>query len=122
MDNQNNQSAASEEVSVSITGVDKGTKLKANDFKLFPNYPNPFNPVTIISYRVKKRGYVKLNIYNIKGERITNLINEEKAAGYYELEYRPQNIASGVYIVVLEIIWENKIPLFTDSQKIIFLK
>ena len=122
IDKQNNQSAVSEEVSVLITGIDKEAELKANDFKLFPNYPNPFNPGTIISYRMKERGYVKLDIYNIKGERITTLVNELKAAGYYEIEYKSGNIASGVYIVVLEIIGENKTPLFMDSQKIIFLK
>jgi hypothetical protein len=122
LDNQNSQSPSSEEVAVVITGINGEVKLTANDFKLYANYPNPFNPSTTISYRLKERGHVKLMVYNIKGELVTLLVNEEKEAGYYELEYRPNNIASGAYLVVIEIIGENKIPLFMDSRKMIFIK
>jgi len=122
VDSQNNQSPASEEVAVIITGVEKEPKLSANDFKLYANYPNPFNPGTTISYRLKEKGNVKLTVYDIRGELIITLVNEEKEAGYYETEYRPNNLASGAYLIVIEVIGENKIPLFIDARKILLLK
>ena len=122
VDNQFNQSPASEEVAVIITGVEKETKLSANDYKLYANYPNPFNPSTTISYRLKEKGNVKLTVYDIGGELITKLVNEEKEAGYYEMEYKPDNLASGAYLIVIEVIGENKIPLFINAKKMILLK
>jgi len=122
VDNQFNQSPASEEAAVIITGVEKEIKLSANDYKLYANYPNPFNPSTTISYRLKEKGNVKLTVYDIRGELITKLVNEEKEAGYYEMEYRPENLASGAYLIVIEVIGENKIPLFIDAKKMILLK
>ena len=122
VDGQKNQSPLSEEVAVIITGVEKEPKLSANDFKLYANYPNPFNPGTTISYRLKEKGNVKLTVYDIRGVLITTLVNGEKEAGYYEMEYRPGNLASGAYLIVIEVIGENKIPLFIDAKKMILLK
>jgi len=122
VDSQNNQSPASEEIAVIITGVEKEPILSANDFKLYANYPNPFNPATTISFRLKEKGNVKLTVYDIRGELITTLLNEEKEAGYYETEYKPENLASGAYLIVIEVIGENKIPLFINAKKMILLK
>ena len=122
VDSQNNQSPASEEVAVVITGVEKEPKLSANEYKLYANYPNPFNPATTISYRLKEKGNVKLTVYDMRGVLITTLVNGEKEAGYYEMEYKPDNLASGAYLIVIEVIGENKIPLFINAMKMIFLK
>jgi hypothetical protein len=54
------------------------------DYYLNQNYPNPFNSRTIISYQIKERSYVKLSVYDIKGELLITLINKEQDAGYYE--------------------------------------
>ena len=83
-----------------------------NDDNLLPvvatalngNYPNPFNPETTISYSVKQPGRVKLEVYNIKGQLVRTLIDEEQATGHYKLAFKAgddsgRSIASGVYML-----------------------
>lgn len=69
------------------------------DFKLLQNYPNPFNPNTKIEYQIKKQGYVRLIIYNSIGQKICQLVNEEKNIGHYSIEFNPRlySISSGTY-------------------------
>jgi hypothetical protein len=61
--------------------------MTISDFVLYQNYPNPFNPSTKIGYQLKQRAYVKLMVYDIKGELISVLVNKEQNAGYYEVEF-----------------------------------
>jgi hypothetical protein len=68
------------------------------------NYPNPFNPETTISYSVKKPGRVKLEVYNIKGQKVCTLVDEEHAAGNYKRVFnardnRGRSLSSGVYLI-----------------------
>ncbi len=68
------------------------------------NYPNPFNPVTTISYSVKEAGRVKLEIYNIKGQKVRSLVDENHAAGHYKQVFdardnRGRSLSSGVYLI-----------------------
>jgi len=63
------------------------------------NYPNPFNPETKIIYEVAATGDVNLSIYNIRGQKITELVNEHKAEGEYEVNWRADDVPSGVYFV-----------------------
>ncbi|MDP8203623.1 MAG: T9SS type A sorting domain-containing protein [Candidatus Tenebribacter mawsonii] len=86
--------------------VNSGDDVISNETKLFDNYPNPFNPTTTIRYNLSYNSTVKLEIYNIKGQKVTTLENEEKTAGSYNLiwngkdaENRP--VASGVYLYKL---------------------
>jgi len=114
--------------------VDKMTANNSEvitEYKLFQNYPNPFNPTTKIGYKLKDRGYVKLMVYDIKGERIAVLVNQEQEAGYYEVEFGVGNgllsvpdtgIASGIYIYRIEVIGEGNIPVYTEMRKMILLK
>lgn len=104
-------------------------ELIPNSFMLKQNYPNPFNPSTTISYRLKQRGYVKLYVYDIKGELVSVLVNNNQEAGFYEVEFTTNNLlpttnnlASGIYIYQIMIRSENNIPVFTDMKKMIFLK
>jgi len=71
-------------------------------FYLKQNYPNPFNPSTTISYGLMKTGQVKLDIYNILGEKVASLVDGVQKSGNYQLEWNPQNLASGVYLYRLE--------------------
>jgi hypothetical protein len=57
------------------------------NYILYQNYPNPFNPSTTISYKLMERGYVKLYVYDVKGELIEVLVNQYQEAGYYEVEF-----------------------------------
>ena len=106
--------------------------MVVNDYKLYQNYPNPFNPTTKIGYNIKERAYVKLMVYDIKGELVSVLVNKEQTAGYYEVEFSSsisqhpvssvQNFASGIYLYRIEVIGEGNIPRFSDMKKMILIK
>jgi len=87
IDSTGNQSAPGEEVTVTITGNAEFPPLVIEEYKLLNNYPNPFNPRTVIPYRLKEGGYVKLYIYDIKGEIVEVLVNGWQDKGYYEKEF-----------------------------------
>ena len=99
---------------------------------LYQNYPNPFNPCTKIGYKLKERAYVKLMVYDIKGELVSVLVNKEQNAGYYEVEFSSsgiqypvsgiQNLASGIYLYRIEVIGEGRIPVFSDMKKMLLIK
>jgi photosystem II stability/assembly factor-like uncharacterized protein len=65
-------------------------------FQLYQNYPNPFNPSTRIQYTVSRRQFVTLKVYDILGNEITTLVNEEKEPGYYNVHFDGSNQPSGV--------------------------
>lgn len=130
VDRQDNQSQPSEELLVNLTLIDEYPQI-VNDYFLYQNYPNPFNPTTKIGYKLKDRGYVKLMVYNIKGERIAVLVNQQQEPGYYEVEFNgvnlapsveQTNIASGIYLYRIEVIGEGNIPVYTEMRKMMLLK
>ena len=133
VDKQGNESKPSEELIVNITSVSmNGYPMTISDYILYQNYPNPFNPSTTISYRLINRGYVKLYVYDIKGELINVLVNKEQESGFYEVEFNVGNglpsvpdipgLASGVYIYQIIVKSENNIPVFSDIKKMLYLK
>lgn len=65
--------------------------------KLFENYPNPFNPTTQIKYSIKENGIVTLKVYDVLGNEVAVLVNEEKQAGTYDISFNASAIASGIY-------------------------
>ena len=141
MDSTGHQSATSEEVHVTVTGVPEGPPIVVEEYKLLQNYPNPFNPSTIIPYRLIEPGYVKLYVYDIKGEIVRVLVNEYQTVGYYEVEFRPNStergkgklgldwatgynddVASGIYIYQIIVKSDRNIPVFTGMNKMILLR
>jgi hypothetical protein len=86
-----------------ITEVEFFRESGINNFILFQNYPNPFNPTTTIKFSVKEQSIVKISITNILGQKITDLINEEKNTGMYEIQWNAENYSSGVYFYTLFI-------------------
>jgi len=86
-------------------------------FELFQNYPNPFNPQTTIAYQLTSPTKVKLNIYNMLGEKITSLISDKQPAGYYKIVWDATGYASGVYFYRLETD-----EGFVKSKRLILLK
>ena len=68
-----------------------------NKLSLDQNYPNPFNPATVIRYSVPQISKVKLDIYNILGEKVMNLVDENQSSGTYEVKFDASNLASGIY-------------------------
>ena len=90
-------------------------------FHLFQNYPNPFNPETTISYSIPKNGHVRLVIYNIMGQIVRTLVDEEKKTGQYEAVWNATNesgirVPSGMYFYRLEF------PDRMARRKLILLK
>ena len=133
VDNQGNESKPSEEIVVNITSIND-YPMTINDYFLYQNYPNPFNPSTTIGYKLKERGYVKLMVYDIKGEMLSVLVNQEQEAGYYEVEFatsvgslqstvsNKNNIASGIYLYRIEVIGERNIPVYMEMKKMLLVK
>jgi hypothetical protein len=72
------------------------------DFVLEQNYPNPFNPATVISYSLPREGFVSLRVYDILGNEVAELVNEQKSAGTYKVNFTAENLSSGVYFYTLE--------------------
>jgi len=87
-----------------------------NSYELRQNFPNPFNPTTIISFDVPKPGMVKLKVYNVLGTEIATLVNEVKSAGSYDVEFKGANLTSGVYFYKLEA------NGFTDVKRMMLIK
>jgi hypothetical protein len=67
-------------------------------FQLMQNYPNPFNPSTIINYQIPDEGFVSLKIYDILGNEVKILVNENKPIGSYNIHFDASGLASGMYI------------------------
>jgi hypothetical protein len=70
-------------------------------YSLEQNFPNPFNPSTIIQFTIPKSSFVTLNVYNSLGEKVNSLINQNLDAGKYSVEFQAGNLASGVYFYTL---------------------
>jgi hypothetical protein len=68
------------------------------DYKLEQNFPNPFNPTTIIQYQLPMDGKVTLTVYDILGSEVITLVNEVQPAGYKEIKLDASSLSSGVYI------------------------
>ncbi|MBI2417678.1 MAG: choice-of-anchor A family protein, partial [Ignavibacteriales bacterium] len=75
-----------------------GTNTKPASFKLEQNYPNPFNPSTIIRFAVPQSGFVSVAVYNVNGELVNTLVNNEMSSGIHEVNFNAANLPSGVYI------------------------
>lgn len=104
--------------------VDEDIKIIPTSIKLYNNYPNPFNPSTKIRFSIpnvivsetKQSVLTTLKVFDILGNEIATLVNEEKSAGIYEVTFNANNLASGIYIVTL------KASSISLSQKIILMK
>jgi len=87
-----------------------------NSYLLEQNYPNPFNPTTKIGYGIKEKSNVKITILNAIGEEVAVVMNEEKEAGYHQVEFDAERLPSGVYFYRL------KAGSYVISKKMILLK
>ena len=97
----------SDEVLGTTTGVNNVVSNIPQTYKLEPNYPNPFNPVTHIHYQIPENGRVKLTVYNILGKLVKTLVNQYQTSGYYHVSWDAKNefgedLTSGIYIYQLE--------------------
>lgn len=86
------------------------------DYNLLQNFPNPFNPVTTISYSIKETGLVTLSIYNILGQLLSVAVNEVKEQGNHNTQFDASLLSSGVYI------YQLKVNDFISSKKMVITK
>ncbi|MFZ1517536.1 MAG: T9SS type A sorting domain-containing protein [Ignavibacteriaceae bacterium] len=86
------------------------------EYSLQSNFPNPFNPTTIINYSVKDVGFVSLKVFDILGSDVATLVNETKEAGNFAVEFNPANLPSGVYIYTLQV------NGYSESKKMLLMK
>jgi Secretion system C-terminal sorting domain len=99
-----------------VVSVERNHKTVSSDFELLQNYPNPFNPVTTISYSIPITGLVTLKIFDVLGNEISTLINEEKNSGTYSINFDASNLLSGVYFYTLSV------GEFHQTKKFVLLK
>jgi hypothetical protein len=85
-------------------------------YKLNNNYPNPFNPSTKISYSIPRKSMVTLEVYDLAGNQISTLVNEEKSAGSYEVVFEASQLTSGVYFYTL------RTGNYTETKKMVVLR
>lgn len=83
------------------TDVADEAHIRIADFRLFQNFPNPFNPVTTIRFQVPTTARVKLEVFNILGQHIATLIDGERMAGDYQVPFDAKGLSSGVYFYKL---------------------
>lgn len=87
-----------------------------NIFKLFENYPNPFNPSTTISYQIPKGSYITIKLYNTLGKEVAELVNEFEEPGKYSVIFNADNLPSGLYFYRLQA------GSFSDVKKMLLTK
>lgn len=85
-----------------ITTEVNDESLLPNKFELKQNYPNPFNPSTTISFTIPKDEKIKLEVFNILGQKVATLVNDFKTKGTYKVNFNGSNLASGVYLYSLQ--------------------
>ncbi|MFA6978652.1 MAG: YCF48-related protein [Ignavibacteriaceae bacterium] len=107
-----------------VTGVDEDEPSIPDKFQLFQNYPNPFNPSTVISYRLAVNSYVTLKVYDVLGNEVATLVNEEQQTGKYSITFDATNyhqlttnkLSGGVYYYRLQA------GNFIETKGMIYLK
>ena len=82
------------------SGVEKISGLPG-DFSLTQNYPNPFNPSTKIEYTIPEESLVQLKVYDVLGNQVAELVNEGQSSGTYGVDFKAENLSSGLYIARL---------------------
>ena len=102
---------------VGYTPVDvEQLTIPIKQYALGNNYPNPFNPSTTIQYQIPEEQFVSINVYNTLGEVVANLVNEQKSAGNYTVNFNASNFSSGVYF------YQIRTNNFTQVKKMLLTK
>ena len=100
----------------SITGVNGIPRLVPDRFSLEQNYPNPFNPTTHFQFSLSSGQFVTLKIYDVLGKEIATLVDGERNAGTYSVNWDASGLPSGVYF------YRMKAGDFVDTKKLVLTK
>ena len=93
-----------------------GNETTLNDYRLYQNFPNPFNPSTTIKYSIAKSGFVSLKVYDIMGREVAVLVNSVLKGGTYEAIFNADKLSSGVYYY--KLFSED----FRETRKMLLIK
>jgi hypothetical protein len=105
-----------------ISGVEE-INLIPSSYSLMQNYPNPFNPTTVIRYQLPVNSWVTLKIYNVLGQEVATLVNEDKQPGVYNEKLEGSSLSSGVYYFRLSATSSSDpSKSFTQVKKMLLLK
>ena len=99
-----------------VLNIESFDEQCVRDFSLLQNYPNPFNPITSIQYAVSNRQFVNLKVYDVLGNEIETLVNEELPAGSYQVAFDGVGLTSGIYF------YQLRAGDFVQTKKMILLK
>jgi hypothetical protein len=106
-------------------------ELVIDNFALHQNFPNPFNPTTKIEFRIVDFGFVSLKVYDVLGNEVATIVNEEKNRGVYSIDFYANILASGIYFYRLSVvptahrdlvIKDGQAGGFVETKKMILLK
>lgn len=121
--------------SIIVEEIDLSKEVKSNNtgnaefipenFALCQNFPNPFNPETSIQYHLPESAHVEIIIYNLRGELVNRLINRNRPAGVYSVNWNGldssgRKVSSGIYLYSIKAVGKNLV--FTNTKKMILLK
>jgi hypothetical protein len=98
----------------SVTSISESSQ--PGEFYLSQNYPNPFNPSTSLQYAIGNQQFVTLKVFDLLGREVASLVNEEKPAGSYEINFNASELPSGVYFYQLQA------GAFLETKKMLLLK
>jgi hypothetical protein len=99
-----------------VLGIKDISSNVPDNYSISQNYPNPFNPSTMIRFSIKETGIVSLKVYNVLGQLVNTLVNEQKSAGTYEYNFDASHLSSGIYFYTI------KAGNFTATKKMILMK
>ena len=99
-----------------ILNVELLSNIPPADYRLMQNFPNPFNPETAIRFDIPERTFITIKLYDVLGNEIETLVNEEKQSGSYEVTWNAVNLPSGVYF------YQLKTGKFIQTKKMILMK
>jgi hypothetical protein len=111
-----NQSQNNLFIQFTLTEVEVEENFIPTEIKLYPNYPNPFNPYTKIKYQIAVSNSVSLKIYDVLGNKVATLVNEVQPSGNYEVTFDATSLSSGTYFYKLHT------GSFVETRKMILLK
>lgn len=114
--NPQNQSQYNLNIQFTLTDAEVENNFVPTEIKLYPNYPNPFNPYTTISFYLPVRSMVTVRIYDLLGREVATLLDEEKPAGINNAVWNAAHMPSGVYLYKLQT------KSFIETKKMILLK
>ncbi len=87
-----------------------------SEFSLLQNYPNPFNPSTSIDYSIPEESFVELKVYDVLGNEVASLVNEQQQTGVYRADFTANNLSSGIYF------YKIKAGNFIETKKMVLMK